>query len=326
MSQSSSEELLIEFKSLVQQDVSIPVCAMKSLVSVIKNSQSTTWMQLEAELRSAIAILKKCNASDLCGRTKVSLTSGCDLFMKHVSRSFLEYSDFNVCKKELISRGENFAGISETSRSRIAEIGHSFVQDSCTVLIHGNSRVVNTLLLKAAETKQFRVMVTEARPSGDGHEAAKRLSEAGIPTSVILDCAVGMAMEICDLVIVGAEGVMENGGILNKLGTYQVAMIAKMTEKPFYVAVESYKFARMYPLSQRDILDYSSEGGDSQSENGEHFDSPLAQPVLKKPSDSSKSPLPTIDFTPAEYIHLLFTDIGVLTPAAVSDELIRLYQ
>ena len=36
--------------------------------------------------------------------------------------------------------------------------------------------------------------------------------------------------------------------------------------------------------------------------------------------------LPVIDFTPSNFITLLFTDIGVLTPAAVSDELIRLYQ
>lgn len=36
--------------------------------------------------------------------------------------------------------------------------------------------------------------------------------------------------------------------------------------------------------------------------------------------------LPTVDFTPAKLITLLFTDLGVLTPAAVSDELIRLYQ
>ena len=34
----------------------------------------------------------------------------------------------------------------------------------------------------------------------------------------------------------------------------------------------------------------------------------------------------TIDFTPAEYITLLFTDLGAMTPAAVSDELIKLYQ
>lgn len=34
---------------------------------------------------------------------------------------------------------------------------------------------------------------------------------------------------------------------------------------------------------------------------------------------------PCVDYTPAEYITLLFTDLGVLTPSAVSDELIRLY-
>jgi translation initiation factor eIF-2B subunit alpha len=36
--------------------------------------------------------------------------------------------------------------------------------------------------------------------------------------------------------------------------------------------------------------------------------------------------VPPVDFTPAKFITLLFTDLGVLTPSAVSDELIRLYQ
>ena len=48
---------------------------------------------------------------------------------------------------------------------------------------------------------------------------------------------------------------MENGGIINKLGTYQMAVVAKALKRPFYVAVESYKFARNYPLVQRDIKD-----------------------------------------------------------------------
>lgn len=70
---------------------------------------------------------------------------------------------------ELVRRGENFAGMSETSRGRIAEIGHSFVQDGCTVLTHGSSRVVMALLLKAAaESKQFKIIVTEAGPTGVG--------------------------------------------------------------------------------------------------------------------------------------------------------------
>jgi translation initiation factor eIF-2B subunit alpha len=58
--------------------------------------------------------------------------------------------------------------MSEMSRGRIAEIGHSFVQDGCTVLTHGSSRVVMALLLKAAESKQFKIIVTEAGPTGVG--------------------------------------------------------------------------------------------------------------------------------------------------------------
>jgi hypothetical protein len=49
------------------------------------------------------------------------------------------------------------------------------------------------------------------------HAAARMFNAAGIPTSLVLDCAVGAAMEIADLCIVGAEGVMENGGIVNKV-------------------------------------------------------------------------------------------------------------
>jgi translation initiation factor eIF-2B subunit alpha len=115
------------------------------------------------------------------------------------------------------------------------------------------------------------------------------------------------------------------------LGTYQVALIAKMTRKPFYVAVESYKFARMYPLSQRDIADLCQ--GEVGSGKIDFENSPSAPPIntagdgVEESIDKKIEPsIPVIDFTPAEYITLLFTDIGVLTPAAVSDELIRLYQ
>lgn len=55
-----------------------------------------------------------------------------------------------------------------------------------------------------------------------------------------------------DMVLVGAEGVVENGGIINKLGTYTIALAAAAHQTPMYVAAESYKFARLYPLNQRD--------------------------------------------------------------------------
>eukprot|EP01035_Chromulina_nebulosa_P019252 gene19252-25104_t len=299
------------------QDVAVPVAAMNALVLRIKMSKSFTWMELEQELRSSITILKNCDPEYLRGCTSLSLTSGCELFMKYVTRSFNIDSfsmKFSECKNELLRRGERFAGMSLASRARIAEIGHSFVQDNCTVLIHGNSRVVTALIIKASKSKQFKIIITEGRPSIDGRSAAEQYAKAGIPTTLVLDCAVGSIMDKVDLCLVGAEGVMENGGIVNKLGTYQIAMVAKALKKPFYVAVESYKFARMYPFNQKDLY----------KDNNASID--INQSFDYKIDDVTMYQHPSIDFTPSEFISLLFTDLGVLTPAAVSDELIKLYQ
>jgi translation initiation factor 2B subunit (eIF-2B alpha/beta/delta family) len=185
--------------------------------------------------------------------------------MKYVTRAFnLEYLEFDSCKQELLRRGENLADTSLRARNQIAELGHSFITDGCTVLVHGSSRVVTSLILKAAQTKAFTVVVTEAKPVSDFFncfEHAEAYAAAGIPTKIIMDSAVGSVMESCDLCILGAEGVMENGGIVNKVGTYQIALCAKALRKPFYVAVESYKFARYYPLCQKDIQHLGGMGG-----------------------------------------------------------------
>ena len=126
-------------------------------------------------------------------------------------------------------------------------------------------------------------------------------------------------------------------------------MVAKTLKKPFYVAVESYKFARMYPLTQRDIRDMCLSGtydcnkvvrteiSTEINSTGSSVNSisKIDKPLHRVRSQSLVHLCPvstfdhlnlTIDFTPAEFITLLFTDLGVLTPAAVSDELIRLYQ
>ena len=189
MSDSSSSaadlDVISSFKKLVKNDVAVPVAAMNALVLLIKKSRSQTWMELERELSHAIGSLKSCQLEDLGGRTNISLCSGCDLFMKYVTRSFnLEYMEFSSCKDELLRRGQMFAGMSLSSRVHIAEIGHSFVEDGSTVLVHGSSRVVTSLLLKAAESKQFNVIITEGRPNEFSTELARQCLDAGIPTYI----------------------------------------------------------------------------------------------------------------------------------------------
>ena len=60
-------------------------------------------------------------------------------------------------------------------------------------------------------------------------------------------------MEGIALVVVGAENLVESGGILNKIGTYTIAMAAKAYNKPLYVMAESLKYMEYYPIQQDDI-------------------------------------------------------------------------
>jgi hypothetical protein len=84
--------------------------------------------------------------------------------------------------------------------------------------VHSKSRVVLQALVGAQEKgKRFHVFVTEAGPDKSGVEMHKALIEAGIPATVILDAAVGYIMEKIQLVVMGAEGVVESGGIINKV-------------------------------------------------------------------------------------------------------------
>ncbi|KAH6559388.1 hypothetical protein KP509_1Z010300 [Ceratopteris richardii] len=230
--------------------------------------------------------------------------------MRYVTRtSALEYEDIEAGKARLIERGERFGDISLKARKTIAMIGQDFIRDGCTILIHGFSRVVLSILkLAAANKKQFSVICTEGRPDSTGVEMAKEMVELDVPVTLIIDSAVAYTMQSVDMLLIGADGVVESGGIINMIGTYQAAMIARSMNKPVYVAAESYKFARMYPLDQKDM---------SPSPRNVYFQKSLPSAVQVECSAR--------DYTPPQYLTLLFTDLGVLTPSAVSDELIQLY-
>jgi translation initiation factor eIF-2B subunit alpha len=70
-----------------------------------------------------------------------------------------------------------------------------------------------------------------------------------MPCRVIYDSAVPIYLPNVDVVFVGCEAVLANGGIVNKIGTYSVALIAQHFQKQVYVFTESHKFTEVFPLS-----------------------------------------------------------------------------
>lgn len=96
------------------------------------------------------------------------------------------------------------------------------------------------LLLEASALhgNTISVYVTESRPGGLGIKTYEELRAAGIPATLVLDAAVAYVMNRVDVVLIGAEGVAESGGVLNAVGSYQLGLLAKSLGRPFYVAAE----------------------------------------------------------------------------------------
>ncbi|XP_030075724.1 translation initiation factor eIF2B subunit alpha isoform X1 [Microcaecilia unicolor] len=296
-------EIIDYFKTQKKDpDAASAVAAIRTLLEFLKRDKGETIQGLRANLKEAIETLSGIDSS-------VAVSSGGELFLRFISLTSLEQSDFSKCKKVMIERGEDFLARISLSRNKIAQLCHTFIKDDARILTHAYSRVVLRVLKEAAAAKKrFSVYITESQPDLSGKTMAAALRKLNVPVIVILDAAVGYVMEKVDLVIVGAEGVVESGGIINKIGTNQMAVCAKAQNKPFYVVAESFKFVRLFPLNQQDVPDKFKYKADT-----------------LKTVQNLREEHPWIDYTSPSFITLLFTDLGVLTPSAVSDELIKLY-
>lgn len=98
-----------------------------------------------------------------------------------------------------------------------------------------------------------------------------------------------------------------------------MALCAKALKKPFYVLSESLKFSRLYPSCQKDLPEeYQNFPNISlvSDEQVKGLDLPVSDIITQNP---------LCDYTPPNLITLLFTDVGIFTPTAVSDELLQMF-
>lgn len=232
-----------------------------------------------------------------------------------------------MLRQNFLSNSRLFVQRAKEARSKIAMEASPFITPDATIVTYGPSRVVTTLLQKAAESgKYFSVIaITPSTPSlqTQMEDQVSALRDKQIPTSLIPAHAAAYALSTLptsrpSMVICGASTVLENGGVTSTLGGYQLALLAKALQKPFYIATESYKFVRLYPLSQldlplrQDVVKF--EGGEENAGAGKNSDE--KERMLEEEM---------IDYTPPELITALILENGVMSPNSVSEELIKLW-
>jgi len=229
--------------------------------------------------------------------TAVSLKNALEMVLKDVDR----VDNLNELKESLIIKAEKFIDKSEKAIDTIAEIGSKRIKERNVILTHCNSTAaVSTIIRAHKEGKNIQVYATESRPKKQGYITARQLAEKGVPTTLIVDSAVRHVMPRVDLVVVGADTVASNGAVINKIGTSQIALCAHEARVPVMVCAETYKFSHetlageLVEIEERDINE------------------------IVKPGDFPNVRIfnPVFDATPPEYIDVIVTEEGVISPYA----------
>jgi methylthioribose-1-phosphate isomerase len=205
----------------------------------------------------------------------------------------------------------------------IAEHGQALVPDGATVIHHCNTGSLATIdygtalgVLRVAHErgKRIHVFLDETRPRLQGAAlSAWELGQLGIPHTVIVDGASGLVMARRSITccIVGCDRVAANGDVANKIGTYNLALVARAHGVPFYVAAPGSTIDRAtrrgadIEIEERSPAEVTHVGGAAIA--------PAGTPVFN----------PAFDVTPAELITAIITEHGILRPP-YADALARL--
>jgi methylthioribose-1-phosphate isomerase len=191
--------------------------------------------------------------------------------------------------------------------------GAKMFRDGDVVLTHCNAGSLATVaygtalgVIRAAREsgKRLSVIATETRPVMQGSRlTAFELQHDGIDVSLIPDTAVGhmMAKSAIKRVIVGADRVLRSGHVFNKIGTYQVAILARRHRVPFYVAAPLSTFD--FESSPEEVI-IEERSVDEVVKVGKKRIAPKGVRIFN----------PAFDMTPPELITGIITEKGVLKP------------
>jgi methylthioribose-1-phosphate isomerase len=177
----------------------------------------------------------------------------------------------------------------------------------------GIGTALGVIRVAVEQGRKLRVFVPETRPYLQGARlTAWELAEGGIPLTLITDNMVGHFLKNGKVgaVVVGADRIASNGDTANKIGTYQIAVLARENQVPFYVAA---------PIS---TLDLAIQTGDQiPIEERDAGEVTHIQGVRIAPDVDVANP--AFDVTPSRMISAIITERGIAR-APYTESLARL--
>ena len=266
-------------------------------------SKAETKDELLTDLEKAQKILFKTRP------TAVNLVWGLEQIMKVAK----ENDSVDEIKESIIDKAKQMADEDIKINQEMGKHGSQLFKNNDSVMTHCNAGALATVgygtalgVIRATKEsgKNVKVIATETRPVQQGSRlTAFELKHDGIDVTIIPDTAVGytMANNLVNRVVVGADRILRTGHVYNKIGTYQVATMAKQHNIPFYVAA---------PLSTFDLKSNTDDVIIEQRNASE-----VTGIGDKKTAPDDISVInPAFDLTTPDLISGIITEKGVIKP------------
>jgi methylthioribose-1-phosphate isomerase len=290
-------------KLVVRGAPAIGVSAAFGLALAAQQSNAKTSTELMTDLDNAFKVLHATRP------TAVNLFWA----LERVRAKGMQAKTIQEAKRVVLDEALKMAEEDVETNRKIGGHGLKLFKDGDIVLTHCNAGSLATVaygtalgVIRAAREsgKRLSVIATETRPVMQGSRlTAFELLHDGIDVSLITDTAVGhmMAMGVINHVIVGADRVLHTGHVFNKIGTYQVAILAHKHNVPFYVAAPLSTFD--FESNPNDVI-IEDRSADEVVKVGKKRIAPKGVRVFN----------PAFDMTPPELITGIITQKGILTP------------
>uniref|UniRef100_A0AAG5DGG2 Translation initiation factor eIF2B subunit delta n=1 Tax=Anopheles atroparvus TaxID=41427 RepID=A0AAG5DGG2_ANOAO len=190
--------------------------------------------------------------------------------------------------------------------------------DGDVILTYGCSSLIKHILEEAnRRSKNFRVIIVNARPREEEHAMLEHLVQQGVKCTCVLINAVSYVMPEVTKVLLGAHALLANGSVMSRVGTAQIALVAKSYNVPVLVCCETHKFTERV---QTDAFVYNEIGNPNDLVLAPRTrDLTEAKPMLAGWETLTSLTILNLhyDVTPPELVTAVVTEIAILPCTSV---------
>jgi len=282
----------------------IGVAAAMGVAIGVQNSAAKSLSDLQGEFPLIVDTLAQTRP------TAVDLFWALDRMKRRFAELSAQTSDLSQIRSKLVAEAKAVHSEKRATDEAIGRYGAEFMPQDGRVMTQCNAGALATggigtalgvIQVAVEQGKKLHVLVPETRPYLQGARlTAWELHRSHSPLTLITDNMVGHFLKTGNIgaIVTGADRIAANGDTANKIGTYQIAVLAREHNVPFYIAAPvstfdlSIQCGEQIPIEERSSAEVTEIQGVRIAP-----DVPAAHPAF--------------DVTPNRYITAIFTERGV---------------